>query len=55
MNKKRRKKIRKNREKLNQPRKNISDLIDELAYADDHDNMQKSKRFLEDIYILDLE
>lgn len=55
MNKKRRKKIKRNRNKIQNPRKDISDLIDELAYADENENMQKSKRFLEDMYILDLE
>lgn len=55
MNKKRRKKIKRNREKLQNPRKDISDLIDELAYADDAENLQKSKRFLDNLYMLDLE
>ena len=55
MNKKRRKKIKRNRNKIQNPRKDISDLIDELAYADENENMQKSKRFLDDMYILDLE
>ncbi|WP_326984354.1 hypothetical protein VUJ46_07425 [Chryseobacterium sp. MYb264] len=55
MKKKRRQKIKKNREKLQNPRKNISDLIDELAYADENENMRKSKRFLDDMYMLDLE
>lgn len=53
--KKRRKKIKKNREIAKNPRKNIDDLIDELAYMDENKNMQKSKRFLDDMYILDLE
>ncbi|SDI23535.1 hypothetical protein [Chryseobacterium taeanense] len=55
MNKKRRKKIKRNRENLKNPRKDIHDLIDELAYADEKENMLKSKRFLDDIYFLDLE
>jgi len=55
MNKKRRKKIKRNREKVQNPRKNISDLIDELAYADEAENMLKSKKFLDDLYMLDLE
>ncbi|MFY7814062.1 MAG: hypothetical protein ACOVRK_02610 [Chryseobacterium taeanense] len=55
MNKKRRKKIKRNRESLKNPRKDIHDLIDELAYADEKENMLKSKRFLDDIYFLDLE
>lgn len=55
MNKKRRKKIKRNREKLQNPRKDISDLIDELAYADDAENLQKSKRVLDNLYMLDLE
>ncbi|MEA1848055.1 MULTISPECIES: hypothetical protein [Chryseobacterium] len=53
--KKRRKKIKKNREINKNPRKNIDDIIDELAYMDENKNMQKSKRFLDDMYILDLE
>jgi hypothetical protein len=53
--KKRRKKIKKNREIVKNPRKDIGDLIDELAYTDENKNMQKSKRFLDDMYILDLE
>ncbi len=53
--KKRRKKIKKNRETAKNPRKNIDDLIDELAYLDENKNMLKSKRFLDDMYILDLE
>ncbi|SMP13260.1 hypothetical protein [Chryseobacterium profundimaris] len=53
--KKRRKKIKKNREIVKNPRKNIDDLIDELAYLDENKNMLKSKRFLDDMYILDLE
>ncbi|AZA97321.1 hypothetical protein EG353_18080 [Chryseobacterium shandongense] len=53
--KNRRKKIKKNREIAKTPKKNIDDLIDELAYLDENKNMQKSKRFLDDMYILDLE
>ncbi|KQT20926.1 hypothetical protein ASG22_16030 [Chryseobacterium sp. Leaf405] len=55
MKNKRRRKIKRNREKLQNPRKDISDLIDELAYADEKENMQKSKKILDDMYILDLE
>lgn len=55
MNKKRRKKIKRNREKLRNPRKDIDELIDELAYTDENETMRMSKRFLDDLYILDLE
>lgn len=55
MNKKRRKKIKQNRQKVQNPRKDINDLIDELAYGDENENIQKSKRFLDNLYILDLE
>jgi hypothetical protein len=51
--KKRRKKIKQNRERRHQPRKDISVLIDELAYINESENMSKSKRFLDDMYILD--
>lgn len=55
MKKKRRQKIKKNREKRQIPVKDISDLIDELAYLDENKNILKSKRFLDDMYILDME
>jgi len=53
MKKNRRKKIKQNREKRHTPRKDINDLIDELAYINESENMRKSKRFLDDMYILD--
>jgi hypothetical protein len=53
--KKRRKQIKRNREKIKNPRKDIGELIDELAYTDENQNMQKSKKILDDLYILDLE
>jgi len=55
MKEKRRKKIKKNRVKRQMPIKDISDLIDELAYLDENENILKSKRFLDDMYILDME
>lgn len=55
MKEKRIKKIKKNRQKLQKPVKDISDLIDELAYVNENENIRKSKRFLDDMYMLDLE
>ncbi|WP_415327974.1 hypothetical protein [Chryseobacterium sp. MMS23-Vi53] len=55
MKKKRRKKIKRNREKLQKPIIDISDLIDELAYVNENENIRKSKRFLDDMYMLDFE
>lgn len=55
MKKKRRIKIKKNRERRQIPVKDINDLIDELAYLDENENILKSKRFLDDMYILDFE
>ncbi|WP_156172784.1 hypothetical protein [Chryseobacterium lactis] len=46
------KKKKKNKEKDQKPRRDISDLIDEMAYGDENENMRKSKKFLEDMYIL---
>ncbi|SIQ60306.1 hypothetical protein [Chryseobacterium indoltheticum] len=53
MKKKEKKKNKKNNEKLHKPNKDISALIDELAYVNENENIRKSKRFLDDIYILD--
>lgn len=53
MKKKEKKKNKKNNEKLQKPNKDISALIDELAYVNENENIRKSKRFLDDIYILD--
>lgn len=49
--KKRKKK--KNKEKQEKPTKDIYDLIDELAYVNKNGNIRKSKRFLDDMYMLD--
>lgn len=45
----------KKKKKLQKPNKDISDLIDELAYVNEYGNIRKSKKFLDDIYILDQE
>lgn len=47
------KKKKKNKEKQEKPTKDIYDLIDELAYVNKNGNIRKSKRFLDDMYILD--
>lgn len=47
------KKKKKNKEKQEKPAKDIYDLIDELAYVNKNGNIRKSKRFLDDMYILD--
>jgi len=52
MKKKEKKKKKRNKEKLQEPRKDIYDLIDELAYVNKKGNIQKSKKFLDDLYIL---
>ncbi|WP_167030384.1 hypothetical protein [Chryseobacterium sp. Tr-659] len=52
MKKKEKKKKQKNKEKQQKPRKDFNDLIDELAYADEKGNIRKSKRFLDDMYML---
>ncbi|GAA5084396.1 hypothetical protein GCM10023210_04170 [Chryseobacterium ginsengisoli] len=44
-----------NIEKLQDPDQEISDLIDELAYLNENENIRKSKKFLDDMYILDQE
>lgn len=48
--KKKEKKKREKKEKLKKSSKDISDLIDELAYV--NESIQKSKRFLDNMYIL---
>lgn len=55
MKKKEKKKKKKNKEKLEDQRRDISDLIDELAYADDSENIKKIRKFLDDMYILSQE
>lgn len=53
--KKKNKKNKETKEKLKKPKKDISDLIDELAYVNEKGNIRKSKKFLDDMYILDEE
>lgn len=53
--KKKNKKSKENKGKLKKPKKDISDLIDELAYVNEKGNIRKSKRFLDNMYILDEE
>lgn len=56
MKKKEKKKDKeKDNEKLKKPSRDISDLIDELAYADESDNIRKIRKFLDDMYILSQE
>ncbi|MCX8533046.1 hypothetical protein [Chryseobacterium luquanense] len=55
MREKRIKRIKKNRARRQTPVRDINDIIDEMAYLDDNENILKSKRFLDDMYILDLE
>jgi hypothetical protein len=52
---KKNKKNKENSEKLKKIKKDISDLIDELAYIDENENITKSKRFLDNLYMLDQE
>lgn len=49
------KKNKKNKEKLQKPRKDISELIDELAYINEGENILNSKKFLDGLYMLDHE
>ena len=49
---KKNKENKENKEKVGKPHKDINDLIDELAYMDEKGNIKKSKKFLDDIYIL---
>ncbi|WP_294317107.1 hypothetical protein [uncultured Chryseobacterium sp.] len=49
------KKNNNNKEKLEKPRKKISELIDELAYINENENIRNSKKFLEDLYLLEQE
>lgn len=53
--KKKNKKNNENKEKLKKPKRDISDLIDELAYVNEKGNIRKSKKFLDDMYILNEE
>ncbi|MFL9833752.1 hypothetical protein [Chryseobacterium terrae] len=61
MKKKENKKIKKNKEnkdkqqKLKKLKIDISDLIDEMAYINENENILKSKKFLDNMYILDEE
>ncbi|BFO68724.1 hypothetical protein [Chryseobacterium sp. KCF3-3] len=55
MKKKEKKKKKKDKEKLKKPGRDISDIIDELAYADESDNIMKIRKFLDDMYILSQE
>ncbi|KFF10885.1 hypothetical protein IW15_17040 [Chryseobacterium soli] len=55
MKKKDKKKKKKDKEKLKKPGKDINALIDEWAYANENENIRKSKRFLDDMYMLDQE
>ena len=52
-NKKKNKEHKESKEKLKKPKKDISELIDELAYMNDDENILKSKRFLEEMYVVD--
>ncbi len=49
------KKNKKNKEKLQKTRKDISELIDELAYINEGENILNSKKFLDDLYMLEHE
>ncbi|MDF2934388.1 MAG: hypothetical protein K0R36_3719 [Chryseobacterium sp.] len=55
MKKKDKKKKKKDKDKLQKPSKDISALIDELAYVNENENIRKSKMFLDNLYILDQE
>jgi len=48
-------KNKKNKEKLQKPRKDISQLIDELAYINEGENILNSKKFLDGLYMLEHE
>lgn len=50
---KEKKTIRKSKKAFDKPKKDISDLIDDMAYLDEKKNIQKSKSFLDDMYLLD--
>ncbi|MFC7348871.1 hypothetical protein ACFQO9_19305 [Chryseobacterium zhengzhouense] len=55
MKERRIKKIKKNRARRRIPVRDINDVIDELAYLNEDENILKSIRFLDDMYILDME
>ncbi|WP_428069583.1 hypothetical protein [Chryseobacterium gambrini] len=46
-------KIKENLEKFQDPDRDISDLIDELAYLSENENIETSRKFLDDMYMLD--
>lgn len=48
-------KNKRNKEKPQKPRKDISELIDELAYINENENILTSKKFLDDLYMLEHE
>lgn len=50
---KRKKKITKKESGAFEPKKDIYDLIDDMAYINENENIQKSKNFLDSMYLLD--
>lgn len=46
------KKVRKSKRTVSKPKRDISDLIDEMAYLEENKNIQKSKSFLDNMYLL---
>jgi hypothetical protein len=50
---KKEKKTQKSKKGFDKPKKDINDLIDDLAYLDEKQNIRKSKSFLDDMYLLD--
>lgn len=50
---KKEKKVKKIEKTVSKPKKDISDLIDDMAYLDEKKNIQKSRSFLDNMYLLD--
>lgn len=40
---------------FDEPEKDIDDLIDDIAYLDESQNIKKSKRFLDNMYLINKE
>lgn len=49
---KKQKMSKKKKRQSNEPERDIADLIDDLAYLDESQNIKKSKSFLDSIYRL---
>ncbi|UUC46533.1 hypothetical protein [Flavobacterium cerinum] len=49
------KKIKKGKGIFNEAEKDIDDLIDDIAYLDESQNIKKSKSFLDNMYLINKE